>query len=258
MMNGLDSKVVLITGAARGSGAATARLLAENGAHVVLADVRDGEGEHTAKEIGGTARYVHLDVTDEWQWEDVVATLSRDFGKLDGLVNNAAVLHLAPIWATSTEDYLRVVRVNELGVFLGVRAVIKPMRDAGGGSIVNVSSIDGVYAAGTTVAYSATKFAVRGITKVAAVELGRYGIRVNCVCPAAGNPEMVRELLPAGVEPTSGSHFTLPIGRSGELRDVANAVKFLLSDESSFFTGADFVMDGGLTAGVVVDSSDPV
>jgi 3alpha(or 20beta)-hydroxysteroid dehydrogenase len=256
-MNRLDSKVVLITGAARGSGAATARLLAEHGAHVVLADVRDDEGTQAAKEIGGSARYVHLDVTDERQWEDVVATVTRDFGRLDGLVNNAAVLHLAPIWATTTEDYLRVVRVNELGVFLGVRAVIKPMRDAGGGSIVNVSSIDGVYAAGTTVAYSASKFAVRGITKVAAVELGGYGIRVNCVCPAAGNPEMVRELLPPGMEPEGGSHFTLPIGRPGSMRDVANAIQFLLSDESSFFTGADFVMDGGLTAGLVVDAPDP-
>jgi 3alpha(or 20beta)-hydroxysteroid dehydrogenase len=252
----LDGRVVLVTGAARGSGAEIARLVAEEGARVVLTDVRDDEGRRVAGEIGGAASYEHLDVADEQQWSDVVAKVVDRHGRLDGLVNNAAVLHLAPIWATSVADYRRVMQTNELGVFLGVRSVIEPMKAAGGGSIVNVSSIDGVYAAGTTVAYSASKFAVRGIAKVAAVELGRFGIRVNCVCPAAGNPEMVRELMP-GLPAEPAPHFTYPVGRGGQMRDVANAVLFLLSDESGFFTGADLVLDGGITAGMVVDVPDP-
>jgi len=256
-MGRLTGKVALITGAARGTGAETARLLAEHGAHVVVTDVLDDLGEEVAATLGEAGRYVHLDVTSESDWAGAVEAATTGFGRLDVLVNNAAVLHLAPIWRTSVEDYLRVLRVNELGTFLGVRSVIEAMRAAGGGSIINVSSIDGIYAAGTTVAYSASKFAVRGITKVAAVELGRFGIRVNCVCPAAGNPEMVRELLPPGLDPEAGGHFRFPVGRPGELRDVASAILFLASDESSFFTGADLILDGGITAGQVVDVPGP-
>jgi 3alpha(or 20beta)-hydroxysteroid dehydrogenase len=256
-MGRLSGKVALITGAARGTGAETARLLAEHGAQVVVTDVLDDLGADVAATLGDAGRYLHLDVTSEDDWAGGVATVTAELGHIDVLVNNAAVLHLAPIWQTSVEDYLRIVGVNELGTFLGVRSVIEPMKAAGGGSIINVSSIDGIYAAGTTVAYSASKFAVRGITKVAAVELGRFGIRVNCVCPAAGNPEMVRALLPAGFDPEAGGHFRFPVGRRGEMRDVANAILFLASDESSFFTGGDFILDGGITAGQVVDVPGP-
>jgi len=248
--------VALITGAARGTGAVTAGVLAEHGARVVVTDVRDDLGHDVASALGDAGRYLHLDVSSEEEWASVVANVTGELGRIDVLVNNAAILHLAPIWNTSVDDYLRIVRVNELGTFLGVRSVVEPMRTGGGGSIINVSSIDAVYAAGTTVAYSASKFAVRGITKVAAVELGRYGIRVNCVCAAAGNPEMVRELLPPGFDPQAGGH-QIPVGRRGEMGDVANVILFLASDESSFFTGEDFVLDGGLTAGQVVDAPDP-
>jgi 3alpha(or 20beta)-hydroxysteroid dehydrogenase len=249
--------VALITGAARGTGAVTAGVLAEHGASVVVTDVRDDLGNDVASAIGDAGRYLHLDVSNEAEWASVVATVTAELGRIDVLVNNAAILHLAPIWNTSVDDYLRIVRVNELGTFLGVRSVVGPMRAGGGGSIINVSSIDAVYAAGTTVAYSASKFAVRGITKVAAVELGRFGIRVNCVCAAAGNPEMVRELLPPGFEPQAAGHARIPVGRRGEMGDVANVILFLASDESSFFTGEDFVLDGGMTAGQVVDAPDP-
>jgi len=253
----LSGKVAIVTGAARGTGAETARVLAQHGARIVVTDVLDDLGNEVASTLGDAGRYLHLDVTSEADWARAIETTTADAGRIDVLVNNAAVLHLAPIWQTSVDDYLRVVRVNELGTFLGVKSVIEPMRAAGGGSIVNVSSIDGIYAAGTTVAYSASKFAVRGITKVAAVELGRFGIRVNCVCPAAGNPEMVRELLPEGFDPEAGGHFHFPVGRRGEMRDVANAILFLASDESSFFTGVDLVLDGGITAGQVVDAPSP-
>jgi len=174
-------------------------------------------------------------------------------------VNNAAIIHIAPIEHTSPEDYLRVVRVNEMGTFLGVRSAIAPMRANGGGSIVNISSIDGHHAAGGTSAYSASKFGVRGLSKVAALELGRYGIRVNCVNPAAGSNEMVEPLVPdiAKMRDLQEKHDPPPIGRRGRVEDVAGTVAFLASDDSAFYTGADFDLDGGITAGMKINGPIP-
>jgi 3alpha(or 20beta)-hydroxysteroid dehydrogenase len=255
-MGRLDGKIAIVTGAARGSGEATARLLVEQGAQVVLADLLDDRGKPVAEELGDAARYLHLDITDETQWQAAVEFTLSEFGGLTTLVNNAAVLSVRPIEHTSVDEYRRVLDVNAVGTFIGVRSVIAPMRERGGGSIINVASISGHHPAAGTAAYAASKFGVRGLTKVAALELGRDGIRVNSVNPAMGNPEMIVETLgieidlealrkrPGGAL-SGGTHIL----RRGEMGDVANAVAFLASDESSFFTGADFDLDGGITAG---------
>jgi len=241
-----------VTGGARGSGAEIAQRFADEGAQVVVADIRDDLGMAVADKIGG--RYVHTDVTSEADWTALVGGLER----IDVLVNNAAVLHLTAIEDTSVELYQRVSAVNELGTFLGIRSVIAPMRDAGGGSIVNISSIDGVFVTPGTAAYAASKFAVRGLTKTAALELGRFGIRVNAVCPAAGNPEMVLEALPPDFDfarvaaSGGGERHRAPLGRRGTMRDVADATVFFASDESAFVTGADLLVDGGMSAGMVI------
>jgi 3alpha(or 20beta)-hydroxysteroid dehydrogenase len=243
----LEGKVAIVTGAARGTGAETARVFAAEGAQVVRADVVEADGDGV---------FIRTDVTSEADWAALVDATVERFGRLDVLVNNAAVLLLKSIVETSVADYERVFRVNELGPFLGIRAVVDAMKASGGGSIVNVSSIDGVFATPGTAAYAATKFAVRGLTKTAALELGRHGIRVNAVCPNAGSVEMVADSLgmerDAVAKMLAGVDRSLPIGRRGTLTDVANTILFLASDESSFFTGADLVPDGGLTAGMVV------
>jgi 3alpha(or 20beta)-hydroxysteroid dehydrogenase len=254
----LADKVAIVTGGARGSGEAIARRFVAEGARVVIADVRDEQGDAVAADLGDAAAYARCDVTSEADWTSVVDAATHRFGPPNVLVNNAAVLHLALIADTSVDDYLRVLRVNELGTFLGIRAVIAPMTDTGGGSIVNISSIDGVYAAPFTGPYAASKFAVRGLAKVAALELGGAGIRVNCICPAAGNPEMVAETLPPELRAAMGGDASAmrtrvrppPVGRHGVMDDVAWAAVFLASDESAFFTGADLVLDGGVTAGM--------
>ncbi len=264
-MGRLDGKVAIVTGAARGSGELTARRLVGEGACVVLADVLDDRGKPVADELGARARYLHLDITDEAEWEAALRFTLGEFGGLSTLVNNAAVLHIGPIEHTPVDEVLRVLNVNAVGTFLGVRTAIAPMRDGGGGSIINVSSISGHHPAPGTAAYAISKFGVRGLTKVAALELGRYGIRVNSVNPAMGNPEMVLESL--GVVPGSeATRAEAPkasafggrnILRRGEMGDVADAVVFLASDESSFFTGADFDLDGGITAGTQLPGGIP-
>ena len=182
-------------------------------------------------------------------------------GPLTTLVNNAAILHIAPIEFTSVDDYIRVVRVNELGTFLGVRSAIEPMRKNGGGSIINIASIDGHHAAPGTAAYSASKFGVRGITKVAALELGRYGIRINSINPAAGSDEMLQPFFPeldvTARRDAQEKHDPPPIGRRGRVQDVAASVAFLASDDSEFYTGADFDLDGGITAGMNIRGGIP-
>jgi 3alpha(or 20beta)-hydroxysteroid dehydrogenase len=250
----LAGKTAIITGAARGTGATTARRFVEEGATVVLADVRDEQGTSLAAELGAT--YAHLDVTSESDWDDAVAVTVSGFGRLDVLVNNAAILHLASMANTTLAEYEQVMRVNAAGTFLGIKAATEPMKSAGGGSIINVSSIDGIYVAPGTSAYAASKFAVRGLTKTAALELGKFGIRVNAVCPEAGNPEMVRPFLDK-IDPEELKRARPmprpPLARRPEMLDVANTIVFLASDESSFYSGADFVLDGGTTAGMNID-----
>jgi 3alpha(or 20beta)-hydroxysteroid dehydrogenase len=256
----LAGKVAVVTGAARGSGAAIARRIAGVGGRVVVADVLDDRGRAVVDDIGDAARYVHCDVTREDDWTRVVEQAAA-FGGFDVLVNNAAVLQLSSIEETSEADYRRIFAVNELGTFLGIRAAIAPMRAAGGGSIVNISSIDGIFVTPGTAAYAASKFAVRGLTKTAALELGRFGIRVNAVCPAAGNVEMVMEALPPGFElgardetdrPSRRSSHSSPLARRGRMEDVADAVVFFASDESAFVSGADLMVDGAMSAGMII------
>jgi 3alpha(or 20beta)-hydroxysteroid dehydrogenase len=250
----LDGKVAIVTGAARGTGEVIARRFVAEGARVVLADVRDDLGAAAAASIGPSAAYEHCDVGDEGDWQRLVAATTERFGGVDVLVNNAAVLLLKPIADTTVEDYERLFRVNELGPFLGIKTVTAAMTARGGGSIVNISSIDGFYVAPFTGAYAGSKFALRGIAKVAALELGSAGIRVNCVCPAAGNPEMVRETLPEALRGPEGSdpHGGFPppaVGRHGTVDDVAAAALYLASEESGFVTGTELLLDGGETAG---------
>jgi 3alpha(or 20beta)-hydroxysteroid dehydrogenase len=255
-MGQLADKVVLITGAARGTGRVTARSLAEAGARVVLADVRDELGQATAEEIGEAATYQHLDVRSEQDWQRVVGAVVDRFGRIDVLVNNAAVLHWASIEETEVDDFDRVVAVNQRGPLLGIKTVIDPMRRAGGGAIVNIASVDGVKGNLGRVVYASTKWALRGITRVAALELGPFGIRVNVVCPSLGSAEMIESKLPPGVDAeavrASGERVLPALGQRNiedRLGDISRMVVFLASDESASCTGADFVIDGGLTVG---------
>jgi 3alpha(or 20beta)-hydroxysteroid dehydrogenase len=206
-MGRLADRVAIVTGGARGTGAAVARLFAAEGARVVIADVQDEAGARVAADIGTSASFARLDVTREPSWQELVEAVVGDFGRVDVLVNNAGVLHMAALEDTSLLDYERVVRVNQIGPFLGMKAVAKVMKAAGRGAIVNVSSIDGMSAKNGLMAYSASKWAVRGMTRVAAIELGKSGIRVNAVCPEAGSAEMMRPYMPEGVDPEVASSF---------------------------------------------------
>jgi 3alpha(or 20beta)-hydroxysteroid dehydrogenase len=186
----LAGKVAIVTGAARGQGAAEARLFVEEGATVIVTDILDDLGRATAHELGERASYLHHDVGSESDWASVVATVTERFGRLDVLINNAAVLHLAALEETLPADFERVICVNLIGPFLGMRACIPAMRDSGGGSIVNVSSVDGIVGMNGVAAYSASKFGVRGLTRVGALELGKYGIRVNTLHPGGVDTPM--------------------------------------------------------------------
>ena len=257
-MRRLDGKVALITGAARGTGATTARLFAEEGARVVIGDVRHELGRAVAKEIGDAALYQPLDVTDEAAWSEAIRVTTEHFGPLDVLVNNAALLDVAALCDTTLETFERVLRVNLTGTFLGVRAAIESMKSAGGGSIVNVGSIDSLETSNGLVAYAASKWGVRAVSKTAALELGKYGIRVNTVCPGPGNPEMIQPFVEQAIERMKNSEQPIaslpphPTPRRGELIDVARAILFLASDESAYVSGADLAVDGAGTAGKIV------
>ena len=248
MSNELEGKVALISGAARGMGAEEARLFVSHGAKVVLGDVLDEEGAKTAAEIGASAIYQHLDVTSESDWQAAVERAETEFGKLDILVNNAGILRLGAIETTSLEEYELVIRVNQIGPFLGMKTATPALRRAGGGSIVNISSLAGMQGIAGAVAYASSKYAVRGMTKVAALELGSSGIRVNSVHPGGVETPMTR---PFGDDGDSGEEreYTTPIARIGRPDEIAELVLFLASDRSSYCTGSEFVVDGGMLAG---------
>jgi 3alpha(or 20beta)-hydroxysteroid dehydrogenase len=251
-MGSLDAKVALVSGGARGMGAAEARMFAEEGACVVVGDVRDDEGMAVAEGIGDAARFVHLDVTSEASWAAAAAVALEAFGSLTVLVNNAGVAEGAPLAEMTLESYRRVTEVNQTGVFLGMKAAIDPMTDAGGGSIVNISSIDGLVGMNNIISYVASKWAVRGMTKAAAMELAPRGIRVNSVHPGFILTELGTEHL--GVEPVHAmlerySERMAPMKRAGRPEEIARLACFLASDASSYSTGSEFVADGGLVAG---------
>jgi len=247
----LEGKVALITGAARGQGAAEARLFAEEGAKVVLGDVLDAEGEKVASEIGEAARFVHHDVSSEASWQSFVAQASQHFGGVDVLVNNAGILRAAPIAEIELEDYMRVIGINQVGCLLGMKTVVPAMVARGGGSIINVASVTGIWGTAGLVAYAASKHAVLGMTKTAALELGRARIRVNALLPGGVNTPMYGGARDGySVTDTSNAIWKrLPLRRIGETSEMARAALFLASDDSSYCTGTQLVVDGGMTAG---------
>jgi len=250
-MGRLDGKVALISGGARGQGAAEGRLFVREGAKVVLGDILDDEGKKVEAEIrasGGAATYVHLDVTREADWQAAVATAVQTYGKLDVLVNNAGILMRKKIEETSAEDWDRIMAVNVKGVFLGTKCALPAMRAAGGGSIINISSTAGLVGSpGGTSAYTATKGAVRLFTKSTAIQHARENIRCNSVHPGPAATEMIADVL-ADPEQWKGRLRRLPMGRAGTVDDVAYGVLYLASDESGYVTGSELVIDGGTTA----------
>ncbi len=246
-MGRLDGKVAIVTGAARGQGEAEARLFVQEGARVVLGDVLDEPGRIVAKELGDAAEYVHLDVSQEDQWAAAVSRTQERFGPVTVLVNNAAILRPAAIEDTSLEDYLAVINVNQVGTFLGMKAVIPGMKAARTGSIVNISSMDGMGSKNGLISYTASKFAIRGMTKTAAIELGHHGIRVNSIHPGGVNTPMGNPFGDAeSIQPVFAK---MPIPRIGEPIEIAYMALFLASDEASYCTGAEFTVDGGWTCG---------
>jgi 3alpha(or 20beta)-hydroxysteroid dehydrogenase len=245
----LHDRVAIITGAARGQGAAAARRFVAEGARVVIGDVLDDLGKEVAESLGDQAFYRHLDVTSEDDWSAVVGEVVDNFGKVDVLVNNAGILRFAALPDMPLEDFMRIVNINQVGTFLGMRAVSKHMIAARSGSIVNISSVEGLAGMAMLTAYTGTKFAIRGMTKAAAIELGPQGVRVNSVHPGMIDTDMVKDA--AGghdVDLNPVAKKRIPLRRLGHAEDVAELVLFLASDRSSYCTGAEFVVDGGATA----------
>ncbi|MCI0801854.1 MAG: glucose 1-dehydrogenase [Chloroflexi bacterium] len=246
----LQGKVALITGAARGQGAAEARLFAQEGAKVVLADVADQDGTIVAAEIaeaGGDALYVHLDVTNEDEWIAAVRAAVSSFGKLDILVNNAGIWRRGHVLETSSEQWDEIMGVNAKGVFLGTKAAIPEMRKAGGGSIINISSTAGLVGSRTSSAYSASKGAVRIFTKSTAVQYAAEGIRANSIHPGPIDTDMGDQVWP-DADSRKAAVARTALSRIGTAQDVAYGALYLASDESSFVTGSELVIDGGVTA----------
>jgi 3alpha(or 20beta)-hydroxysteroid dehydrogenase len=253
-MGRLDGKVALVTGGARGQGEAEVRMFVAEGASVVFGDVLDDDGAALAKDVGERSAYVNHDVRSEERWAEVVAETERRFGGLDILVNNAGVLHFGPVThELSFDDYRRVIEINQFGTFLGMRAAIPAMLRRGGGSIVNISSTNGFRGYGGTVAYGASKFAIRGMTKTVALEYGAANIRVNSIHPGGIDTPMTRGADLGGMtaEEQDAQYAGMAIPRAGRPDEVAKLALFLASEDSSYCTGAEFIIDGGTLAGTV-------
>jgi 3alpha(or 20beta)-hydroxysteroid dehydrogenase len=242
----LDGRVVLVSGGARGMGAAHARLVVEEGGSVVIGDVLDDAGRDLAAELGDAGRYVHLDVTRPKDWAAAVAATVRAFGGLDVLVNNAGIARLGEILTHSDEDWHATIAVNLTGMFFGMKASIPELKKSGNASIINISSIAGLQGFGSMSAYNASKFGIRGLTKSAALDLGADGIRVNSV-----HPGLIRTRMTEGA---NHDQHHVAMKRGADPIEVARMVVFLASDDSSFSTGAEFVVDGGETAGLAYNA----
>lgn len=243
-MKRLENKVAIITGASRGMGAAHARLFVEEGAKVVIADILEEDGKKLAEELGENAIFIKLDVTNEANWKEAVAEAEKAFGPVDVLVNNAGITMNKPIEETSEEDYRRIININQVSVFLGIKSIIPSMKQVENGSIINISSINGLV--GGAVGYTDSKFAVRGLTKSAALSLSKYGIRVNSVHPGVIETPMLMH----GDAKEAIKEFSkhIPLKRVAKPEEVSKTVLFLASSDSSYSTGSEFVIDGGLTA----------
>lgn len=247
-MGRVDGKVALISGGARGMGAAHARALAAEGAKVVIGDILDEEGTKLADELGAdTARFVRLDVTSPEQWQAATETAVEAFGSLGVLVNNAGIAKYNTLENFDPAAWQQVIDVNLTGTMLGMHAVLAPLKTAGGGSIINISSVEGMRGTAGLYGYVASKWGVRGLAKTAAVELAPHGIRVNTVLPG-----LIRTRMTIAIPDDS---LQIPLGRGAKSAEVSTAVVFLASDESSYMTGAEMVLDGGLSVGIPYKTS---
>jgi 3alpha(or 20beta)-hydroxysteroid dehydrogenase len=247
-MGRLAGKVAIITGGARGMGAATSRLFAAEGAKVAIADLLDADGAALAAELGEAARFYHHDVTSEEDWASLIAAVEADLGPIDILVNNAGILLFRTLLETSRADYERVLQVNLVGEFLGIKAVGPAMVARGRGAIVNISSVDGMKGANGLAAYSSSKWGVRGLTRVAALELGHKGIRVNSVHPGGVDTIMTNHD-GRSRDAVSERFGNIPLQRVGAPEEVAKATLFLASDDASYLSGAEIAVDGGMMTG---------
>ena len=243
-MGRLDGKVAIVSGGARGLGEAEARRFVAEGARVVIGDILDEEGGALARELGDAARFQHLDVTQSGQWDEIVQVAEAQFGPVTVLVNNAGIVTFKTLLEHSEQEFRRVIDVNEVGVFLGMHAVVPSMRTAGQGSIVNVSSSAGMQAYEGIFSYVASKWAVRGMTKAAALELAKDGIRVNSIHPGG-----IHTMMTESTDVDGSQSAAVPLGRLGEPEEVAALVTYLVSDEASYTTGSEHVIDGGVLAG---------
>ncbi|MEV7183337.1 glucose 1-dehydrogenase [Kitasatospora sp. NPDC093102] len=248
-MNDLTGKTVIITGGARGLGAEAARLAVASGAQVVITDVLEEDGKAAAAELGEQARFVRHDVTSEEDWQRVVDFAVAEFGAVHGLVNNAGISTGTLLVEESVEHFRKVLDINLTGVFIGMKTVVPALRAAGGGSIVNISSAAGLMGLALTAGYGASKWGVRGLSKIGAVELGTERIRVNSVHPGMTYTPMTASV---GIRRGEGNYPNTPMGRVGEAPEIAGAVVYLLSDDSSYVTGAELAVDGGWTTGPTV------
>lgn len=250
-MGRVKGKIALVTGAARGMGAAIARRLVEEGAKVTLADVLDDAGTATADAIGAGAQFLHLDVAKAADWDAVISKIEAENGPLSVLVNNAGVgADAKPIEDLTESDYRRIIDINQVSVFLGIKSASASMRRAGGGSIINISSVGGLKGSPYSMSYVASKFAVTGMTKVAALELARHNIRVNSIHPGFTRTQMIVPT-PKAEAALKSILERVPTHRLGEPDEIANVAVLLASDEAPSTTGAEFVIDGGLTCKLI-------
>jgi 3alpha(or 20beta)-hydroxysteroid dehydrogenase len=242
----LQGKVAIVTGGAQGQGAEIARQFVAEGAKVAIADVADELGQELADDLGAGALFVRHDVSDEESWTSLVGEVNERFGPVNVLANNAGILRFADIETMTKEEYLLLVNVNQLGTFLGMKAVARTMRKNGGGSIINASSVEGLAGMASLTGYVATKWAIRGMTKAAAMELGPRGIRVNSIHPGMIDTPMTRPH--GGDAAMEFGASRVPLRRVGYPADIAPLYVFLASDESGYINGAEIAIDGGVTA----------